>query len=363
MTVRAPVPPSDFRSPPQTLEDLRKLTAYLKAQNEYLESRLGTGAASSIRESGGATLAVGSVPDGGILTRVGSSVVGRKVADFPVKASPTTSDKILISDAAASDANSYATVSSIVALGGGGGGSGIQTTYSKVPAVTGTIDDEFASGSPDLAVRGWTCINASTGVTMTRVGDVSTAAVTSLGLTAAQYRSTLTASGIAIQCTTKMHVHKAMTGSFAIMSIVALSQASTTAYFVETPTIWHNNPPFPDINIMGMFINVYNSARNAVLMNNGTFTTIASRGEVPATPYVHYMNWNDPTNTCEFAMIESASDRVSTTVSSTAAPLPSVTASRAGFGVMTNTGRWSWAIIRAIRTAPLNAWPGLPGWV
>lgn len=52
--------------------------------------------------------------------RSGTNFIGRLVHDFTLKSTPTTSDELLIGDAAASNALKRATVSSIVSLAGGG---------------------------------------------------------------------------------------------------------------------------------------------------------------------------------------------------------------------------------------------------
>jgi hypothetical protein len=60
-----------------------------------------------------------------------------------------------------------------------------------------TFNDEFSSGSADLATRGWTCENFSSGATMSRRGEVQFASVSSLASN--QYNSTILGSTILIQ--------------------------------------------------------------------------------------------------------------------------------------------------------------------
>lgn len=65
--------------------------------------------------------------------------------------------------------------------------------YLQARAPGDAFDDEFDSGSADLATRGWTIKNNS-GTTLTRVGEVIPAGATLMGMTAltsSQYRSTL----------------------------------------------------------------------------------------------------------------------------------------------------------------------------
>lgn len=68
--------------------------------------------------------------------------------------------------------------------------------YIDPPSSAGTIDDEFNSGSADLALRGWTVLNFTTGNTMTRVGDIDPY---NTSMSQDTYRSRLVGSFILIQ--------------------------------------------------------------------------------------------------------------------------------------------------------------------
>lgn len=67
-----------------------------------------------------------------------------------------------------------------------------------------TWNDEFDSGSADLATRGWTVERWDTGATMTRAGDVSYHQ--GLTVTGTQYRSTIVGSQIHIQTPTNIGI-------------------------------------------------------------------------------------------------------------------------------------------------------------
>lgn len=87
-------------------------------------------------------------------------------------------------------------------------------------------DDEFMSGSADLAARGWTCTNAFTNATMTRVGGID-AATNPSTLGSTQYRSDITPAGLLIQCSGTMYVSKAMpsgSGQFVAVAYVHRQQ-------------------------------------------------------------------------------------------------------------------------------------------
>lgn len=83
----------------------------------------------------------------------------------------------------------------------GGGDAGNGATWGFPAAMHGidqpgldSWDDEFDNGSPDLATRGWTVINSSTGVLLTRNGAIGAA-----GLTAGKYNSEIVNSSLLVQ--------------------------------------------------------------------------------------------------------------------------------------------------------------------
>jgi len=112
-----------------------------------------------ITESAGPTaLTIGAVANGELLRRVGSTVVG-----IPTTSIPSTIPAYL------------------------------QHIWLKPPTVANAWDDEFESGSADLATRGWTI---TSGVTvLTRAGDIQPTG----SVPANQYRSTIVGSCICIQ--------------------------------------------------------------------------------------------------------------------------------------------------------------------
>lgn len=93
------------------------------------------------------------------------TVRGRYPQDFAAKASPSTSDVMLVGDAAASGVPKNITLLQLATLLG-------QTSwanpYLAKPASPNAFDDEFDQGSPDLAARGYTVVNANTGAVLTR---------------------------------------------------------------------------------------------------------------------------------------------------------------------------------------------------
>lgn len=102
-------------------------------------------------------------------------------------------------------------------------GSDVRLDAGVVPFVVETnpgsllYADEFFPGSnPDLAARGYTCVNASTGATMTRLGAVNWSTIT---LTATQYNSSIVGSYLYIQTGATMQVTKAMSAPFGCIAM------------------------------------------------------------------------------------------------------------------------------------------------
>ncbi|HKT94675.1 MAG TPA: hypothetical protein VJS18_21125 [Paraburkholderia sp.] len=107
---------------------------------------------------------------------------------FSQKPSPTGADLVLIEDQAAGGAKKYATITGCVS-----GASG--NPYIDPPASPNAFDDEFSSGSPDFAVRGWTVVSGTT--VQTRSGDINPWNVA--GPAANTYWSTIIGSWIFVQ--------------------------------------------------------------------------------------------------------------------------------------------------------------------
>jgi hypothetical protein len=97
--------------------------------------------------------------------------------------------------------------------------------YLDPPIPSNVFDDEFNSGSPDLALRGWVFVNTDTNTPMVRVGDVYPYEYAWTGgvgaLTVNQYRSRLQNGRLALQLST-------LAGAYAIYKPVALPTTSPT---------------------------------------------------------------------------------------------------------------------------------------
>lgn len=125
-------------------------------------------------------LTVGTIVDGEFLQRSGTTISSAAGSSAP---QPVQVNGTLVGTRNAIDiiAGSGVTVSGAddstnnrvqVTVSATGGGASTGGLYLDAPASPNGFDDEFDGGSADLAARGWTFRNQTTGVIMTRVGDV-----------------------------------------------------------------------------------------------------------------------------------------------------------------------------------------------
>lgn len=123
---------------------------------QYLPEGIGGGPAEQLRTvseaAGGLVLDIGPVDDGQVLLRAGSVVRGATLAEL---------------------------------------GLGRGNAYIDKPTLPHVDDDEFESGSPDLAARGFAVTNLDAAGAVTRVGPVLWHDRTGGDMTELQYRSTL----------------------------------------------------------------------------------------------------------------------------------------------------------------------------
>ena len=285
MTVRKPQPPVDFRSPePRTLEDLRKLVAYLRDQNAWLEYKIaaGGGGSAGVSSFKGRTGAVVPVAGDYSKSDVGlsnvtndaqwASTLSAQISALGTKASLVAADVIPYEDSAASFAKKKATAADLktyITTGLATGGGGWSTQYSAPPATPDALDDEFTSGSADLATRGWTIIN-SAGTTMTRVGVPSLSGAGAL--TTTQYRSALTGGGIAVQiANTAASIYKSISVACSVVGISSMggNGASSSTHWNQL-VLW--DTATPTASTRSLCLNNNNGQRVAFRNDAGLFT-------------------------------------------------------------------------------------------
>jgi len=304
MTVRKPQPPASFRSPePRTLEDLRKLTTYLREQNAWLEYQIanaggGAGVTSFKGRTGAVVPAAGdySKSDVGLSNVTNdaqwASTLSAQISALGTKTALADADVIPYEDSAASFAKKKTTVSALRSYA-------TQTTWRRKPSTPGSLDDEFweGVGSSDLATRGWTVTNDA-GTTMTRLGDVTTAHP---ALSSVQYNSTLVPGvGMLIQSNSKMNVSKAVTGSYAFSCDMGHNQINTdTAFFFEGPQMWDVTTPKLDNTMRRIYIGDFNASRFGSNMNTPqAYTTVlaAVGNTYPSAAWYGWLDWDQTNN-------------------------------------------------------------------
>lgn len=228
MSVRKPEPPIDYRSPePRTLEDLRKLTAYLRQHNVWLTEQLAN--AGGVKSFNGRTGVVVPTTGDYTPTQVGlgnvtnDAQLKRSANDFNTfthKTAPVGADIVLFEDSANSGAKAYSTIAEFAAATNFRTGD----PYLDPPANPNAANDEFTTDTLQSGV--WSAWNFSDGVAVTsRQGDVDFLNNT---LTAAQYRSSVVGSVLWVQFAAGkiVQMYKAATGDgmFAARVLVSTSQ-------------------------------------------------------------------------------------------------------------------------------------------
>jgi hypothetical protein len=273
--------------------------------------------------SGATQLAIGAVADGQLLARSGANLVG------------------------------------IAAPGGAAG-----NVYFDPPASPNALNDEFKSGSSALngpGGRGFLCVNATSGATMTRVGDVLQAAP---ALGANEYRSTLTASGMYIQAGSEMVVYKAVSGSLAVYADMRLNNVagSSTGWFFEAPCLFGVAPLVVSNTVRRIFINCYGAARALGRMDlNQVYTTIGSQGMSTTASFdgcwAGYISWNDTAKTFRGLWLNPSAERYAGDYAANS--FPAFTPIAAGVVVMTPNQAECWVCLRTFRVYPVGVLPGI----
>jgi hypothetical protein len=221
--------------------------------------------------------------------------------------------------------------------------------YIDPPVTAGSIDDEFETGSADLATRGWIIRNASAGnAVMSRIGDVNPYDTT---LTSLQYRSTLSGSQLLIQVphNSDVQVYKAFTttgGYVWLRGGAPLSLNSRGAITKSlTCTVWGTAGGVEDLNNR-----VYAAWNNETAANGYTVVsaTRATAGVYTAvnTPQQAYTHIPEimgirasSTNTYKGLFLSATGNNTSVEVASGAINLSAIT--YAGFSLWTPTGTGS----------------------
>ena len=240
--------------------------------------RLGTTTVVGITETSGPTaLTVGNINDFQLLQRVGSTVVGTaypattlvgdangSITANTVNAIHETSGPTQLTIGAISSGQVLIRSGSTVI--GSTAGTPTGNPYIDPPLVAGPLDDEFDTGSADLAVRGWTVKNGSN-VTMTRLGDIQPwNKATSLSGT--QYNSTLVGSTIQVQVALGVQIN--------IYKAVTIASGGGNLYWARISGPKYASGAALDNNYAGVTLN-YSSGGNPDL-NNRIFTQSFTSG-------------------------------------------------------------------------------------
>lgn len=224
--MKRPVPPSNFRSSGDTAEDLRRVRQHQQEILDWIDAQIADVASNTIVDSTPTTLTSGVIPDLTLFARDGATFVGKKPSDFAAKTGPTAADKILISDAAASDAIKYTTFGQMPRAG---------LPYIDLPATPDSWDLEarrMTNPDPQHASNGWTItLLDSPWTAQTRVGNIGSA------IGANQYNSQIIAGMLCMQFPGAVNI--------------VMYKAITNADFSYKARFWHTN--FPTTNSASHF--------------------------------------------------------------------------------------------------------------
>jgi hypothetical protein len=302
-----------------------------------------------IRSGSGANAWIGQTP-----RPVAWNVVDANITDYSSKATPVAADQIYIADSAASNAIKRATLASISAQPA--------SQYWAASTSPSAIDDTFLTGSSDMATRGWTCINPNTSATMTRVGDVLPLTNGNAATAGNTYRSTLTASGMLIQCATEVWFFKVTpsAGDMTVACDVSGPTSSTNAGHTTRLCLFNSVTPNLSSGTLYMFFTEYFNALRAIttMTTGNTFTQL---GNVAATAAA----WKGTTAVLDYhssGLGVRSMDPITGGLVSTLGPFGTVTVSPTfrAVGIMVGNNvaaPLAWWQFRSFKWALGSAWP------
>lgn len=373
------------------------------------------GPSNIIRESGGPTdLTVGAWADTTWLKRVGATAVGATPSASDVGAAPTSrviaagtgltgggslaadrtlaadfgtgagkvtqgNDSRLGDDRTASGLRTATSVVSVSAAAAPSAGQILVATgaaaaawqslvgsqryfsnYSVAPASPSAVDDEFTSGSADLAVRGWTIVSAA-GVVLTRAGDIQPW-VAPTSIPATQYRSTITPDGLLIQAAGETWVYRSSVGPAAYVCESMTSTTPTTTNYTLAPLIFNVATPVLNNTLLRVYIESYNNNKTLTIMTPPqSYSGLGSAGAGSATyQTIGMIDINGASNPAIYATAAASYNMwlgLTTGPNTPAAFVPQA----AGFGFRLGATLRTWAHFRYFRRYPQGVWPLLNG--
>lgn len=311
----------------------------------------------------GTQLALGAVPDGAALVRHGTTISGDILGlagDVIGSLDNAQVKRIHMGvqplDIGTINDGQFLQRSGTSVVGVAATTTGAGNVYLSPPASPNALDDEFKSGSSVLSARGFSCVNATTGATMTRVGEVLQAAP---GLAANEYRSTLNASGMLIQAGSEMVVYKNVSGSLAVYchASVPLVPGTSTAFFYEAPALFGVAPLVVSNTVRRVFMNNYGNARAFSKMDlNQAYTTLGSIGTGDG-PWGAWISWDDAAKQAWGIALNPQYERWDLDVPGQS--FPAFTPVAAGLVVMTPNNVNTWVVLRTFRVYPVGKLPGI----
>jgi hypothetical protein len=216
--------------------------------------------------------------------------------------------------------------------------------------VAAALNDEFDAGSPVLSDRGWTAMHNGTGATLTRKGEVTTAAPV---LAANEYNSSIVNGVLRIQATSGMRLTKALSAPQTQVAARFTDPRMSTSQVIQMQLT--NFAGAPDAASVAISYGYQwgNRVRSYQYLDNliGTITTTAPGVDDGA--YVFVQDWEIASSRWGSAVVNPHTLRMLRVDTPAFAPW---TPTRAGFEILTVAAPQSWVEIDYIREYPYGSW-------
>jgi len=233
---------------------------------------------------------------------------------------------------------------------GPAGSGGVLAPYLTPPLVAAALNDEFDTGSPVLGDRGWTALHNGTGETLTRKGEVTTAAPV-LGPT--EYNSSIVNGVIRIQSTSGMRLTKELSAPQTQIAARFTDPRVNTSQVIQMQLTNVAGAHDPTTVALSYGYLWGNRCRSYKYLDLAPFTSSTVAPGVDDGAYVFVQDWRPSDSRWGSAVINAHTQRILRVDGGGFAPL---TPTRAGFEILTVAATFAWVEIDYIREYPYGSW-------
>lgn len=228
------------------------------------------------------------------------------------------------------------------------------------------LDDEFTTGSGNLATRGWNVTILGSSTPLTYAGEIQPYAESPPA--ASTYRATITPAGLYVQppqASNPMCVWKPISGSFAVSAITSLIGPFATAVTLAGPSLWSAATPSESPG------GGYFAAHSMDQVGSGAGNHVSYYGQQGGTTYgtsialgggellMGILDWNNTTKFINITAVEAISGRPRYSQGSGPIAFAAFTPANVGFVLRGNNGNKGFHFLRSFRVWPQGVWPGL----